>query len=436
MERNRGRAGRFDAVYPSGVAGARSVMAQWFGTEDFKVEVQLAGAVAFVVTIGVWIELAYTQVPPPAAPPAYAIGIVCAALLVARRRRPVAVAVAVVVLVLGYRLLGYPGEAPAVVFFVAFYSVTAYGGGARSLLVGLALCLGAELLLVIPPYPQPWYSPAVLAPTICMGSAVILGAGARQRRLAAEARLAQAAADAEARLREAMAGERLRIARDLHDVLAHTLSVIAVQAGVALDSLETGPEQARKAMARVRSLVREATPQLHSSLGALRDGAGPVPDLAPQPGLAQLSEVAEQARAAGLSVELVLPADMSAISPFVQLTAYRIVTEALTNVLRHARATAAAASVQLQEGTLVIDVVDNGTSDGGADAASAGAAGADPAGTVPAGTAGSGAGAPGSTGLGLAGIRERASLADGTVQAGPGPDGGFRVLARIPIGQP
>ena len=277
MERNRGRAGRFDAVYPSGVAGARSVMA-----DGWHRGLQGRGAAGrccrLVVTIGVWIELAYTQVPPPAAPPAYAIGIVCAALLVARRRRPVAVAVAVVVLVLGYRLLGYPGEAPAVVFFVAFYSVTAYGGGARSLLVGLALCLGAELLLVIPPYPQPWYSPAVLAPTICMGSAVILGAGARQRRLAAEARLAQAAADAEARLREAMAGERLRIARDLHDVLAHTLSVIAVQAGVALDSLETGPEQARKAMARVRSLVRgnpAAAQLLGGPAGWGRAGTGP-----------------------------------------------------------------------------------------------------------------------------------------------------------------
>ncbi|WP_125615933.1 sensor histidine kinase [Specibacter cremeus] len=386
--------------------GAQSALTQWLRTEEFKVELLLAGSVAFVVSIGVWIELAYDEIRPPAGFPAYAIGLAASAVLVFRRRRPVLVSVVVLVLVLVYRLLGYPGEAPAVVFFVAFYSVTAHGSGARSLLVGLALPVAAELLLVIPPYPQPWYSPAVLAPSVCMASAVILGAAARQRRLAAESALAQSAADAEARLRDALAQERLRIARDLHDVLAHTLSVIAVQTGVALDSLPGSPDQARKAMLTVRSLVREATPQLHSSLGALRGEAEP-PQLAPQPGLAQLPGVAEQARAAGLRVELVLPQDFSAVSPFVQLTAYRVVTEALTNVLRHADATSATASVSLAEGTLVIDVCDDGTSPG-----------------------------PAAGGLGLAGMRERVSLADGTVQAGPDPAGGFRVLARIPAGRP
>ena len=241
-----------------------------------------------------------------------------------------------------------------------------------------------------------------------MASAVLLGAVVRQRRLAGEARTARIAADAESVLRERLAQERLQIARDLHDVLAHTLSIAAVQAGVALDSLDGNPEQARKAMATVRSLMQEVLPQLHVTLGALRgrSGASTAP-IEPQPRLAQLGDVAERARASGLDVHLSLPAPSTELTPFVELTVYRIITEALTNVLSHSDATTATVSVAVADGCVSVEVADNGH-----------------------------ATEPGGGGFGLIGMRERAQLVGGTVEAGPVDSGGFRVWARIPTEAP
>ncbi|PYI65478.1 two-component sensor histidine kinase [Arthrobacter livingstonensis] len=373
--------------------------------DDARIDFVLAGIVAVVVIFGTWVELTYSQDPVPPAVGAYAIAIAASAVLVFRRRAPVLVSVATLVLVYGYHLVGYPGEAPGIVFFVAFYSVTAHGRGLRTIATGLALVVAAEFLSVIPPNPVPWYSPAVIAPAASMGGAVLIGAVVRQRRLEAESRTAQAAHDRESALREHMAAERLLIARDLHDVLAHTLSVIAVQAGVALDALDDDPEQARKSIQAVRTAARDVLPGLHETLRALRGESTSSP--APQPGLAQLAGIAEKARASGLNVRLELPPEHAGLSAFLELTAYWIVTEALSNVMAHSDAANVTAAVTVQGPDLHILVADDGR----------------PV-------------SPGTGGFGLAGMQERAQLAGGTVQAGTTAAGGYCVEARLPLGEP
>jgi signal transduction histidine kinase len=363
-------------------------------------------AVAAVNVFGVWSELtvAGDRVPAPAAG-GYAFAVLAGAVLVARRRRPVLVALATMLVTFAYHLSGYPGEAPGFAMFVAFYSVAAYGKRMRSLAACGALVLLAQLIPTLPPNRIPWTSFAVLGPAFGMAWMVVLGAAARQRRLAALERVRQAASRAESDLRERLAEERLRIARELHDVLAHTISVIAVQSGLALDSIDADPARARTALQRVRAAAREAMPELRAALGLLRgDGQGNA-DLVPQPGLAQLADLAEQARLAGLRVDLTLPEPDTTTTPLLGLTAYRIVQEALTNVVRHAGAGTVTVDVRRDGTMLSIEVRDDGR------------------GT----SAGTG------TGLGIAGMRERASLVGGDLSAGPAKDGGFQVRATLPL---
>jgi signal transduction histidine kinase len=371
---------------------------------ELPVEALLATTVAAVSTVGVWTELRYSPHPYPAAAGGYLFGIVAAGALALRRRRPVLVSAVGLLAVLGYHLAGYPGEAPGMALFVAFYSVAAYGRTAWSLATCGVLVLIALIIPTLPPHPQPWYGFAVLGPAFGMAWMAVLGAAARQRHLVAEERVRRAAVTAEADLRERVSQERLRIARELHDVLAHTISVIAVQSGAALDSLDSSPEQARRALLVVRSAAREAMPELRAALGLLRGDRSETPDVLAQPRLEQLTDLVEQARGAGLRVRLTMPEQLPAVTPFLELTAYRIMQEALTNVVRHAAATEVTVSVRLDDATLLIDVRDNGR----------------------------GAGAPGGTGLGLVGMRERAQLVGGEVRAGPLSEGGFGVHARLP----
>ncbi|RAN71866.1 hypothetical protein B5P43_33605 [Bacillus sp. SRB_336] len=382
--------------------------------EDVRTDIVVAVATAALSAFGTWVELTYSTISFPPAAGGYALAIAAGAVLVFRRRAPVLVAVAALVLVYGYHLLGYPGEAPGVVLFVAFYSVTAHGRSLRAIATGLGLTVAAEFISVVPPHPVPWYSPAVLAPSVSIGAGVLIGAVVRQRRMALEARTAQEALAAEGRLRERMAAERLLIARDLHDVLAHTLSVIAVQAGAALDSLDDDPAQARRSITAVRAAARDVLPGLHETLRTLR-GEAAEGARAPQPGLSQLTEVADKARASGLDVQLELPPEPSGLSPFLELTAYWIATEALSNVMKHSNASRVCAAVTMDGDQLHIRVVDNGHATSGN---------------------ASDAGRPSAGGFGLLGMQERAQLAGGTVQAGTTPAGGFLVSARLPLGAP
>ncbi|MET9386056.1 sensor histidine kinase [Streptomyces sp. NPDC002928] len=196
--------------------------------------------------------------------------------------------------------------------------------------------------------------------------------------------------------------ERLRIARELHDVLAHSISVINVQAGVGLALLDTDPEQARTALTTIKAASKEALGEVRQVLDTLRT-PGDAPRT-PAPGLGRLPELVEQAAGAGLTVEV--EGQSPGLPPGADLAAFRIVQEALTNVVRHSGSRHARVHLEYGGGALRLCIDDDGP-----------ATGAD----------------VGGSGNGLAGMRERAAALGGTIEAGPRPDGGFRVLAVLPL---
>jgi signal transduction histidine kinase len=204
--------------------------------------------------------------------------------------------------------------------------------------------------------------------------------------------------------RRAVSEEQARIARELHDVIAHSVSVIVVQASAADDVFDERPDQARAALRSIERAGRDALAELRRLLGAVRPGDDASPVL-PQPGLDRLDQLAEPLRAGGLEVVLREEGEAAAVPAGVDVSAYRIVQEALTNTLRHARATRAEVTVRYGADALEVEVRDDGTAaaDGQAD------------------------------GLGVVGMRERAALMGGTLEAGPLPRGGYRVHARLPL---
>ncbi|SHN45930.1 sensor histidine kinase [Cryptosporangium aurantiacum] len=210
--------------------------------------------------------------------------------------------------------------------------------------------------------------------------------------------------DALARL--AVVEERARIARDLHDVVAHSLSVVVLQADGARHVLESDPARAARALDVIGRTGREATAEMRRLLGVLRSDTSPGPDRAPQPDLVQLDALVDQVRGSGLPVTLTVTGDLASVPASAALSAYRIVQEALTNTLRHGGPEASAeVSAEVRPDGLSVRVVDDGR---GAAAADDGA------------------------GLGLRGMRERAAAVGGEVTAGPRAGGGFGVTAWLP----
>jgi signal transduction histidine kinase len=232
-----------------------------------------------------------------------------------------------------------------------------------------------------------------------------------QRRYAAGLReQAERRVQAEAdRSRRALAEERLRIARELHDMVAHTMGVIAVQAGAAGHVASSRPAEAGKALRAIEETSRSALYELRRMLTVLRDGtgAGAAADLAPAPGLRDLPGLVERTRATGLRVELSEAGDPGGLAEGAGLAAYRIVQEALANVVRHARARRAHVRLEYEDAGLRLTVSDDGTG-------------------------GTGPPAP-PEGHGLQGMRERAALCGGDFTAGPRPGGGFQVRAFLPV---
>jgi signal transduction histidine kinase len=220
-----------------------------------------------------------------------------------------------------------------------------------------------------------------------------LGEAARNRRAAIEEEA-----------QRALGEEQARIARELHDVIAHSVSMIVVQAAAADDVFDERPDQAREALRSIERAGRDAMRELRRLLSAVRPGLEE--DLTgPQPGLERLDELAESLRAGGLEVAVRREGDPGPLPAGLDLSAYRIVQEALTNTLRHAHATRADVTLSYGPGALDVDVRDNGRA------------------------------APdnGIGGHGLVGMRERAALLGGTLEAGPHPGGGYRVHAHLPL---
>ncbi|GIH27269.1 two-component sensor histidine kinase [Acrocarpospora phusangensis] len=204
----------------------------------------------------------------------------------------------------------------------------------------------------------------------------------------------------------ATAAERARIARELHDVVAHNVSVIVVQADGAGFAIDSDPEQARRAVQAISATGRQALTEMRRLVGVLRDDAASAEDYQPQPGLAQLEELVRQVRESGLPVEMTIDGDLSGLPEGEQLVIYRIVQEALTNSLKHG-GPGARAEVQVESGgrEIVVRVVDDGR--GAAARVSEG-------------------------GHGLIGMRERVTMYGGTMDAAPRIGGGFLVVARLP----
>ncbi len=210
--------------------------------------------------------------------------------------------------------------------------------------------------------------------------------------------------------RRAVGEEQARIARELHDVIAHSVSVIVVQAAAADDVFDERPDQARAALRSIESAGRDALAELRRLLAPV--GGGPSDDepAQPQPGLHRLDELIAPLRAAGLDVAVTREgADGASLPAGVDLSAYRIVQEALTNTLRHAGASSAEVAVRRLPGCLELEIVDDGRATAGP--------------------------SPGS-GRGIAGMRERAAMLGGTLEAGPRDGGGFGVRARLPLEAP
>jgi signal transduction histidine kinase len=221
-------------------------------------------------------------------------------------------------------------------------------------------------------------------------------------------RAARVRREQESEKRRAVAEEQARIARELHDVMAHSVSVMVVQAAAADDVFDSSPERARTALRSIESTGREALAEIRRVLDVVR----PLDDQqqrAPQPGLSHLDQLVAQIRTAGLPVVLRIEGPPSEVPAGVDVSAYRIVQEALTNTLKHARATAAVVILRYRSGELEVEVNDDGAG-GNSDS-----------------------GGNGGSARGLIGMRERATIYGGDLVAGPRPGGGFEVRARFPL---
>jgi signal transduction histidine kinase len=324
-----------------------------------------------------------------------------------RRRAPVAVLAVSTAAVAAYSLLGYVNGAALIPPIVALYTVASLISVRRAVVaaaVTLAVLMAATA--ANNPFGRISGGGFDIIPFM-VAAALFAGIAVANRRAYVASIHDRAEQDARRRIDE----ERLRIARELHDVVAHTMATINVQAGVAAHVLPTRPEAAAEALQAIKTASKEGLRELRAILNVLRqaDDADPVQ---PTPGTAQLDDLIAGARRAGLATTLTMTGAPYPLPAAVDLAAYRIVQESLTNVIRHAGPATAAVSLSYLEDELRVEVADTGR---GAGAASAtGAAG-------------------GTAGHGLAGMRERAAAVGGSVDTGPGPGGGFRVAARLPV---
>lgn len=331
------------------------------------------------------------------------------AALVLRRFRPLVVLSIVVAAYVVWHLLGYAG-APSLAFLVSMYGLGRYVLELRTSTIAVAAAVTAIVAVAI--YDGDPMADLVLAATVMPLLPWYIG-----RRVAArreyldllEDRAALLERERAAELRQVVEEERRSIARELHDVVAHRVSLMTVQAGAAQVVLDEDPGRAEKAMQAVEEAGRAALDELRHLLDVLGPGSGERPRT-PAASLVDLPQVAEQMRAAGLAVSLDIEALPADLPTRVDLSAFRIIQESLTNALRHAGPDARAeVRVAVEDDELCIEVVDDGS--------------------------GRSSWAGGS-GRGLAGMRERAELLGGRFEAGPGEHGGFRVRVGIPLTGP
>ena len=390
------------------------VWRRWLGSPVS--DAALAVLLAFVLVLGSYGEGHPNQLgdvaqfhgrPVPHPTAALALVAVACLALAWRRRYPVTVLAVSVAAVALYSLLGYVNGAALIAPVLAMYAVATQVSALRAVI--LAVATVAVLMTatgVNNPFGRYSDGPFVLIPGM-VAAVAFAGIAVRNRRAYVASIQDRAEQDARRQVDE----ERLRIARELHDVVAHTMATINVQAGVAAHVLPAKPEAAAEALLAIKTASKEGLRELRAILNVLRqaDDADPVQ---PAPGLAQLDALVEGARRAGLPITLTVTGAPYPLPAAVDLAAYRIVQESLTNVIRHAGSAAATVSVSYRPDELAIDVTDTGHG--------------------PKASPGSAA-AGGTAGHGQAGMRERAAAVGGTVQTGPRPAGGYQVTARLPV---
>jgi signal transduction histidine kinase len=348
--------------------------------------------------------------------------------LVARRRWPLTVLAVTVIAGELFLMLSQVRDAVLLAPLVALYTVADSPVRRRK-----SLLFGGLAVVALAVFHMMLRRSGLMGPEnfalVALGSLAVAAGDASRSRKAyiaeVEERVRRGERDRELAARRQVAEERLRIARDLHDVLGHHLALINVQAGVADQVLSSQPDQARLALTHVRRASRAALDDVTATVGLLRQPGDPAAPVEPLAGLARLGELVESFRSSGLRV---LPTVDGAVRPLptaTDLTAYRVIQESLTNVRKHAGTATTTIRVSYQPAALCLEVRNDGTSetacaDGGETGHSGGNGGAMPA------------PGPGS-GHGITGMRERVAAAGGYLQAGPQPEGGFRVSAVLPL---
>jgi signal transduction histidine kinase len=320
--------------------------------------------------------------------------------LVLRRRYPLAVAVLVTACVLAMIAVGV--WAVPLQLGVALYTLTSLREGQAGRAAGVASILSVAIAVL---FASRLEFGAGAARVVFLIAASFLGDSIGSRRAYVreiEAKADRLERERESETRRAAAEEQARIARELHDVIAHALSVIVVQAGAADDAFELDPARAREPIRAIDSAARAALADLRRVLGILQNSA----EYEPQPGLDQLDKLIDQVRATGLHVSLEIEGPLRPLSAAVELSAFRIVQEALTNSIKHAAAEHVRVRIRYGD-NLELQIDDDGQGNGG----------------TPGNIAGSG----------LVGMRQRVALLGGLLAAGPAPGGGYRVAAEIPI---
>jgi len=380
-------------------------------TERAVTSWQLGGDIAVAVLLAVSVLLATAQIEPSAGDRSldvlgYGVVVIACGALAARRRRPLAVVIVVTAALCIYLLRNYDGGPIFVTAWVALYSLASTGDRRRAFAAAIAssaLLIGIGLVADTGPG---------LIHLVFVGwaaAAVFLGEARESRRrhiVELEERARDLEQTREEEVRRRLVEDRVRIARDLHDSVAHSMATINVQAGTAAHVIDRHPEQAGQALTAIKQVSAEVLDELTAMLEVLRLNTAEQPSLAPTPDLDQLEDLVSSTRRAGLEVYLSVTPPFGDVPRPIAIAAYRIVQESLTNVVRHAGSARASVTVTGRGSDgLSVEIVDVGE------------------GTV-APTAG--------TGVGIVGMRERAESSGGTLAAGPRPGGGFGVLATWP----
>jgi signal transduction histidine kinase len=298
--------------------------------------------------------------------------------------------------------LGMWVQATSWVLFLLAESAVGYTAATRprrlsilAALLPVGVLTGWTVWRLVRHYPVDLSVPAAIASTVAI--AWLIGNTIHQNQVHVATLRAQAT-------HQAVTAERLRIARELHDMVAHSIGIIAIQAGMGSRVMESQPAQTRNALHAIEATSRETLVGLRRMLGALRQGAQESAPLDPAPGLAALDQLAGRTATAGVRVDIRWRGDRRHLPTDIDLAAFRIVQEAVTNVVRHSGTRDCSVTVDYRQDELALDIIDLGCG-----------------GTI----AGSG--------FGIAGMRERVSLLHGEFSAGPRPEGGFRVAARLPV---